>query len=58
VFARFYRSPGSEPDTGGMGLGLWIAKSVVERHGGTIEARRLPGSGTRFSVTLPVGGAA
>ena len=37
-----------------MGLGLWIVKSVVERHGGVIEAQRLPGTGTRFVVTLPL----
>ncbi len=38
-----------------MGLGLWIVRSIVERHGGTIEA--VPGSGgrgTRMRVVLPV----
>ncbi len=37
-----------------MGLGLWIVQSIVERHGGTVEAKRVA-SGTRMLVTLPLG---
>jgi signal transduction histidine kinase len=55
VFDRFFRSAGSEPDARGVGLGLWIVKSIVSRHGGSIEARRRGDLGTRIAVTLPTG---
>jgi signal transduction histidine kinase len=35
-----------------MGLGLWIARSIVTRHGGRVEGRNT-GSGARFTVVLP-----
>lgn len=54
VFDRFYRGAGQEPEPGGLGLGLWIVKSIVERHGGTITARRTPEGRTRFEVKLKV----
>jgi two-component system NtrC family sensor kinase len=38
----------------GVGLGLAVSKSIVERHHGTIQAHSEPGSGATFSVTLPV----
>jgi two-component system sensor histidine kinase BaeS len=49
VFERFYKSS----DSGGMGLGLSIAKYLVEAHGGGIEAESSSGSGTTISFTLP-----
>ena len=54
LFERFVRASGrdEEPEQSGMGLGLWIVQSIVERHGGTVEARR-EGAGTRIRVTLP-----
>jgi K+-sensing histidine kinase KdpD len=54
IFDRFYRGGGQEPEPGGLGLGLWIVKSIVERHGGTVAARRTPAGRTRFEVKLKV----
>jgi two-component system sensor histidine kinase BaeS len=50
VFERFNKSP----DSPGSGLGLSIAKSLVEAHGGTIHAAHAPGGGTVVSVVMPV----
>jgi len=58
LFERFVRgrSPaGDEPEAGGMGLGLWIARSIVERHGGTLQPQG-EGPGTRMCVVLPLAG--
>jgi signal transduction histidine kinase len=50
VFDRFYKSS----DSGGMGLGLSIAKYLVEAHDGKIGAESEPGQGTTISVTIPM----
>jgi len=56
LFERFMRSPGEEPRESGMGLGLFIVKSIVERHGGRVAARDRDGAaGTRMCVILPAG---
>jgi signal transduction histidine kinase len=49
IFDRFYKSS----DSGGMGLGLSIARYLVEAHGGKIWAWSEEGKGTRISFTLP-----
>jgi signal transduction histidine kinase/HAMP domain-containing protein len=54
IFERFSRGAGEEPEPGGLGLGLWIVRSIIERHGGAIAARRTPDGKTRFEVRLPV----
>jgi len=53
IFERFYRSAEQEPEPRGLGLGLWIVKSIVERHGGHARAERTAQGRTRFTVTLP-----
>ncbi len=50
VFERYYKSG----DSVGMGLGLAIARYIVEAHGGKISASSEPGSGTKITFTLPV----
>ena len=51
IFKRFYRSRNSD-DTSGAGLGLPIAKSIIEKQGGTVEAASEPGRGTVFTVNF------
>jgi two-component system sensor histidine kinase VicK len=55
VFERFHRGRQvSSTNYGGLGLGLYIARQIVERHGGTIWVESKEGSGTTFSFSLPV----
>ena len=54
IFERFKRGGSQEPEPGGLGLGLWISRSIVERHGGSITAARTPEGFTRFTFMLPV----
>ena len=57
VFERFYRvDPSRSRETGGAGLGLTIARQLIESHGGKIAAESAPGQGTRFIFELPVAG--
>jgi len=54
VFERFYRAdPSRVRATGGAGLGLTIARRLVEAHGGTIGVESEVGKGSRFTFTLP-----
>jgi nitrogen-specific signal transduction histidine kinase/ActR/RegA family two-component response regulator len=51
VFEPFFTTKGAA----GTGLGLAVSYSIIERHGGRIEARSNPGQGSTFTITLPVG---
>jgi signal transduction histidine kinase len=54
VFERFHRiDEGRTRERGGAGLGLAIARAIVEAHGGRIWARATPGAGTQISFELP-----
>jgi two-component system OmpR family sensor kinase len=54
VFDRFYRSDESRSRaTGGAGLGLPIAKAIIEAHGGEITVTSKSDEGTRFALFLP-----
>jgi signal transduction histidine kinase len=54
VFERFHRVDGGRGrEDGGAGLGLSIARAIVDAHGGSIRAEGAPGAGARFVVTLP-----
>ena len=53
IFDRFYRADKARQiQTGGAGLGLAIARKIIERHGGTIEAESQVGVGSTFRVTF------
>ena len=53
IFKRFYRSRFSK-DTQGVGLGLPLAKSIVEAHQGSMEVHSKLGQGTAFTINFPI----
>ncbi|MDM0015702.1 ATP-binding protein [Variovorax sp. J22P168] len=55
IFEPFYRLPGASERNGGVGLGLALVKSIVERHGGSVRCEDRPGGGggASFVITLP-----
>jgi len=56
VFEPFVRfEPSRSRDTGGVGLGLAIARTVIQAHGGTVTLRNLPDGGLEAVVRLPIG---
>lgn len=56
LFERFYRADKarSKKDTDGFGLGLSIAKQIVDKHNGSIDIKSKAGSGTVFQIKLPI----
>lgn len=57
IFERFYRVPEIDVQTGsssGVGLGLYIAQKIIERHGGDLHVTSNPGQGSTFTIYLPL----
>jgi two-component system phosphate regulon sensor histidine kinase PhoR len=53
LFERFYHFSASDADTDRMGLGLPLAKKIIDRHGGSIEVTSTPGEGSVVTITIP-----
>ncbi|MEJ8858902.1 ATP-binding protein [Variovorax robiniae] len=53
IFEPFYRLPGASEREGGVGLGLALVKSIVERHGGSVRCESRAGGGASFVIALP-----
>ncbi len=58
IFEPFYRLPGATERDGGVGLGLALVRSIVQRHGGAVRCEEAPGGGASFVVQLPQAGGA
>ncbi len=59
IFDRFFGSAGASPAGGpwaGTGVGLALARAIIERHDGAVSVQSSPGRGTRFTVTLHASG--
>ena len=57
IFGKFERVDSTDRrEHGGAGLGLYIARSIAEAHGGSLTVESVPGAGARFHLDLPVGG--
>ena len=54
LFDKFAQGPGQRRSTGGIGLGLYISREIIQRHGGSIWASSNPGAGATFSFRIPV----
>lgn len=55
LFDRFFRAANAQTTgIGGLGIGLYVVKEVVTRHGGTIEVSSVEGQGTVFTIRLPL----
>lgn len=52
IFTRFYRAEGTS-GIAGLGLGLYLTKEIIDRHGGHIAVTSTPGVGSEFSFSLP-----
>jgi signal transduction histidine kinase len=54
IFEPFYRLPGASEQSGGVGLGLALVKSITERTGGSVRCEANPGGGACFVLDLPL----
>lgn len=54
IFERFYQVGNKKRTNLGLGMGLYISKEIIERHGGTIAVSSTKGKGSTFMVTLPI----
>ena len=55
IFERFHRvDKGPARAIKGLGLGLYLCKTIIDAHGGIIEVSSQPGKGSRFTFTLPL----
>ncbi|HET7292043.1 MAG TPA: HAMP domain-containing sensor histidine kinase [Vicinamibacteria bacterium] len=59
IFEKFYRAEDSlVHDTKGSGLGLSLVRHIMEAHGGSVQVESAPGSGSTFTLSLPIRGVA
>ena len=54
IFEPYAQAPDSSAEMGSAGLGLYIAKEIVEAHNGRIFAESSPGDGTTFTIDIPI----
>jgi signal transduction histidine kinase len=53
LFGKFYRAPNVTEGIEGTGLGLYIVKAVMEKHGGSVDYVSEEGKGTTFTLRVP-----
>ena len=54
IFEPFFRLPGASEQSGGVGLGLALVKSIASRHGGSVWCENRPQGGACFAICLPL----
>ncbi|MFF5380090.1 PAS domain S-box protein [Pedobacter suwonensis] len=54
IFGQFYQAKENRDSSSGLGLGLFISKDIIERHGGQIWVESKPGNGATFNFSLPL----
>lgn len=55
LFDRYFRVPETADSTRGLGLGLFLCRTIAERHGGAVGVQSAPGKGATFWLDLPLG---